>query len=312
MNIRFENIPMELEKYPNWVCWTYAMRGGKQTKIPIDPKTSQLAKSNEPKTWAGYGYTKDFFQKCRWVDGMGFMLLGTPFFVIDLDHCYRGDELSYTAQNVLDLLGPSFCEVTPSGYGLHLWGIGFLPDICPRRRRSGIEIYTPDSPRFISVTGNICEFSQREIPWAVSGLHRVYKQFFPETIGILVRDNPPSPTMDDEEILFRVARSANGAKFAALLCGDISAYGNDHSVADAAFIGLLAFWTQDRDQLDRLLRRSKLMRPKWDASRGLSTYGFRTIDAVLGRLNERYSAPSQDEEVDKIIYTKKEHYEKAS
>ena len=68
-----------------------------------------------------------------------------------------------------------------------------------------------------------------------------------------------------------LARDArNAAKFEALWQGDISGYAS-HSEADQALISLLAFYTQDENQLDSLYRRSGLCREKWLKRSGLSS-----------------------------------------
>jgi hypothetical protein len=71
--------------------------------------------------------------------------------------------------------------------------------------------------------------------------------------------------------------------------GDASGYAS-HSEADQALISLLAFYTQDEDQLDSLYRRSDLCREKW-----LKRPGYRrsTIEKALSSLTETYT-PSDD------------------
>ena len=48
-----------------------------------------------------------------------------------------------------------------------------------------------------------------------------------------------------------------------------------------------AFWTgPDQERIDRLFRRSGLMRPKWDERHGAQSYGERTIATALGGRSE--------------------------
>jgi putative DNA primase/helicase len=44
--LKSENIPQELTARPQWVCW-------RPDKTPVDPKTGQNAKANDPGTWGG-------------------------------------------------------------------------------------------------------------------------------------------------------------------------------------------------------------------------------------------------------------------
>jgi putative DNA primase/helicase len=97
-----------------------------------------------------------------------------------------------------------------------------------------------------------------------------------------------SATLADDALLQQASTAKNGAKFAALWAGDSTGYPSP-SEADLALCMLLAFWTQDPDQLDRLFRQSGLMRPKWSAPRGDETYGARTIGEALARQTAHYT-----------------------
>ena len=52
---------------------------------------------------------------------------------------------------------------------------------------------------------------------------------------------------------------------------------------------MLAFWTTNPDQIDRLFRTTGLLRAKWDEQRGTATYGQRTIAEALARQTEHYT-----------------------
>jgi primase-polymerase (primpol)-like protein len=75
----------------------------------------------------------------------------------------------------------------------------------------------------------------------------------------------------------------NGDRFTRLWAGNLSDYGDDHSRADAALCCMLPFWSGgDSDRIDRLFRRSGLMRDKWDRRAGKTTYGALTIRGAVG------------------------------
>lgn len=57
----------------------------------------------------------------------------------------------------------------------------------------------------------------------------------------------------------------------------MSGHGGDHSAADLALCSRLARFTRDGDRLDRLFRRSGLMRPKWERA----DYRGRTLARAL-------------------------------
>ncbi len=107
---------------------------------------------------------------------------------------------------------------------------------------------------------------------------------------------PPPPgaagggcQLEDDELPDRIRASKQGAKFGRLWAGDTSDHGGDDSRADLALCGILAFWCgPDADRIQRLFRRSGLMRAKWDERRGTSTYGRWTIDKALAGKTEFY------------------------
>jgi primase-polymerase (primpol)-like protein len=73
-----------------------------------------------------------------------------------------------------------------------------------------------------------------------------------------VRHQPKKPIdLPDDEIIATARRAKNSAKFERLFDhGDISDYAHDDSRADLALLGMLAFYSQDPEQLDRLFRQS--------------------------------------------------------
>ncbi|MBV5330331.1 MAG: hypothetical protein JZU65_22325 [Chlorobium sp.] len=91
----------------------------------------------------------------------------------------------------------------------------------------------------------------------------------------------------DDELLEMIERGRGSEKFKKLFYeGDLSDYDNDHSAADLSLCNTLAFYTQKNpEQMDRLFRRSKLIRTKWykKHSSDWRTYGKMTVEkAILG------------------------------
>ena len=97
----------------------------------------------------------------------------------------------------------------------------------------------------------------------------------------------PPDLAEDDTIIEDCRRAKNAPKFEALFDhGDTSAYGGDASDADFALLGILKFETQDPDQLERLMRRSRLARPKWDEGRAGKTWLRYSIDNALKDVRE--------------------------
>jgi primase-polymerase (primpol)-like protein len=89
-------------------------------------------------------------------------------------------------------------------------------------------------------------------------------------------------------ILEKCRSAQNAAKFSDLFDrGDVDAHHNgDDSTADLGLVGMLAFYTQDEAQLERLFYSSALgRRPKW---RDRPDYRRRTITKALSDLGETY------------------------
>lgn len=87
-------------------------------KIPLQAIGRDAASSTDPSTWCSY---EQAAASTRGV-GVGFVLNGDGIVCIDLDHCLDGGELAPWAQRIVDAAGGAYCEVSPSGHGLHLWG----------------------------------------------------------------------------------------------------------------------------------------------------------------------------------------------
>src|SRR5262249_50949154 len=202
--------------------------------------------------------------------GIGYVFApDDPYVGIDLDHCVDLETLDIAAWAKAHIGAlKSYTEQSPSGTGLHILVKGTLP---PGGRRKGrVEMY--DAGRFFTITG-----------WHVSGTPRTIearpeelRAFHAEIFG------PPQATqehgprlqaastapLDDSTVLNKARAAKDGAKFSTLWARNTSAYNGDDSRADMALCTLLAFWTQDPAQIDRLFRQSELMRDKWDEKRG--------------------------------------------
>ena len=110
-----------------------------------------------------------------------------------------------------------------------------------------------------------------------------------QTNGHAIRDTRPGSGPSDEAVIEKCRGADNVAKFADLFDhGDTSGNGGDASGADFALLGILKFYTQDPDQLERLMRRSRLARPKWDEGRAGRSWLRYSIDNALRDVGETY------------------------
>jgi primase-polymerase (primpol)-like protein len=117
-----------------------------------------------------------------------------------------------------------------------------------------------------------------------------HAQHFAKPMGErLASANGHHSELTDEEVIALAKGAKNAGKFEALWQGDISGYAS-HSEADQALVSLLAFYTQDENQLDSLYRQSALCREKWLKR---SDYRRSTIEKALSNLANTYT-PSDD------------------
>lgn len=296
--MNFNNIPAELRSLPQWAVFrTYTDNEGKHKKVIISPVNSKFAKCNEPETWSDFETAKRYCQKYRY-KGLVFALTkGITF--IDIDHAIdktTGEILSEEAKQLMLLLADTYIERSVSGTGIHILMRGNLPeDARNRNDKKGLEMY--DTNRFICVTGDLLS-SNTELKDCSNLVPKINRDFIgvrpePVTFSRAAIDWSPS----DDELIDKIRKSKIAERFDALYGGAVAGF-TDHSSADFALCSLLAWWTQDAAQIDRIFRCSGLYRPKWDTSRGNLTYGSLTIERALQAQSGRYEPRTRP----KVVY----------
>lgn len=273
-------IPAELTSRDQCIGWKRELRGDTVAKVPVDVTTGRRINHLDPANWRSFDAVHAVISTGG-ADGAGFVLTrNDPYFCIDLDHCRDPEtgEIDPAAQEVLDRFD-TYAEVSVSGTGVHILGIGTLPDGA-RNRTGNVEVY--DRARFIAVTGN--RLGDRPMADCGDELTRWHSETFGQQRLARERTERRSQPLTDDQLFEVMARARNVDKIRALWNGDTSGYVSQ-SEADLALVSHLAFYTQDEQQLDRLFQRSGLYREKWNQSHGVGTYGERTIDAALDGLS---------------------------
>jgi hypothetical protein len=278
--------------------WLPAKR--KWSNVPYnprsDPKEGRKAATNDPATWGTLAQAAAY-ARAAGAAGVGYVLRAPPpardddpVCGADLDGCRdpATGELAPWAWELVRRLD-SYTEVSPTGTGVHVLAEGALSPgwrklPVPGAPGGVVELY--DRGRFLTVTGRHLAGTPTAILPRPEALGRLHADLAPAgpagpagaPLGAPARGaGAPESEADDDELLERARRAANGAAFERLWRGDTGAHGGDDSAADLALCAHLRFWTGgDRARMDRLFRRSGLMRPKWDERRGERTYGERT------------------------------------
>jgi RecA-family ATPase len=283
--------PQTLKQLPLWILWRLETRDGAQTKVPYRIDGVRASPTN-PNDWT------DFETACRAFDpekynGLGFVLRKEDNIVcIDLDECITDGKISDKAMYIVKILN-SWTEISQSGKGLHIFVRGKKPtDQCKVTLNTSeikaIEVY--DNARYIALTGNHLPGTPLEIMERQWALNDLYARYFPK------QESTPAPgaikphhdlERSDEEIIALCRKAKNADKFVALFDhGDTSLYAGDESRADEALACMLAFYTQDEAQLERLMTASALgQREKW---RRREDYRRMTIQKALDYTREHY------------------------
>jgi len=93
-----------------------------------------------------------------------------------------------------------------------------------------------------------------------------------------------SPPITDSDVIDLCRSGANAPKFADLYDhGNTGLYDGDESRTDHGLINLLYFYTQDPEQIDRIMRGSALARPKFDRDTAGKPYLRYSIDNAIAK-----------------------------
>lgn len=248
--------PAELRALPQWMVAGSGDQSSKDYKRPIDAKTGKWGSPTDPKTWCTFEQAQ----------AAGYPLLGfvftrdDPYAVIDLDtYKAKEDKTKQLHKNIINETANTYTEHSQSGFGTHIIGLGVMEKGANNEANS-LEVYSWG--RFMVCTGK-----------PLGGLARPIEdiQHMIDRLEPLIRNGGSAGTTDwrdlddggeevlsDAQIIDMASDAENGDKFIRLCKGDMSDYGGDHSVADAALLEFLCFYTPNNVQVMRLFHMTKL------------------------------------------------------
>lgn len=292
MDVDSGGIPSELKELRQWVGWRWSSRG----KMPVQAN-GEPARVNDSSTW---GTFNELIESGRQLDGVGFVLTDSPYIGIDIDDCMDGGRMERKALAVVERFG-SYAELSPSGRGVHIIGRGraVFPDDSSRqagRRQAGLmgfksfEVY--NSARYLTMTGRVLD-GYESIVDVQDVLDAMTAALWPRQSAeqqeqAAVVQEPGTckgRELADDFIVQKASSGRRGEWFRSLYeKGELAPYGGDHSRADLALLGWLAFWTNgNAQQMERLFSASALgQRKKW---RERQAYREMTIRAALSNWN---------------------------
>jgi hypothetical protein len=273
-----DNIPQEMRAFNQWVVWRYEDRDAdKPTKVPYSANTNRLASVTDPQTWASYDEAVNALNT-NWYAGIGFVLTDAdPYTFIDLDDT-KGDQTALDRQiKVFDEFD-SYAELSPSGSGLHIIVKGKVPS---GRRRSFIEVYS--SQRYMTMTGNV--YRAGPVNNHHDLLQVLHSQMSEGKSAAKFYAGLETAKLTDDEVLELAGRAANAEKFNELYYeGNWQKFYPSQSEADFALVDILAFYSENRYQVQNLFLKSKL------GQREKSRAQYR-INYVLDRCFDRMLPP---------------------
>lgn len=295
MNINQNCIPDELKACNRWICWRADRKAnGRTDKLPVD-KYNPCRKVNS------LGNCEPWEAVIRKISGDRALGLGfypdsehTGLVGIDLDHVFDGMIVRLEALRIVEELD-SYTEYSPSKTGLHIW---IRSRVSPDNHNGRTLEIKSRGNNYLTVTGKSYG-SPKPIADRTEILGEIIDRYFPKpeiktTEKKISRPAGDSMVLDwsseisdnrpctDEDTIRKLCSNPDRAR---LWRGDISDYNGDHSRADIALCNHI-YWCSncDTEAVDRLFRRSGLMRDKWDEVHhgdGL-TYGQMTIQKARG------------------------------
>ena len=278
--------PEDLISLPQWVLYKLEDRAGKTIKVPYGANAKRASTTNAT-DWSAFVTVAGMYVASKSFSGIGFVFTeDDPYVGIDLDKCrdpLSGDVEQWAADILYRIA--TYTEVSQSGTGFHLIGKGTLPKT--GRRKGRLEMY--ESGRYFIVTGEHHAGSETEandIQHALMSLHA-------ETFGVVGKIAvkpltsaavvPIRANIEDDTVISAILLSIDASHYGKFDAGDWASLGyTSQSEGDLAFAGMLVrHGACGAEQIDRLFRRSKMYRDKWDEKRGAMTYGDKTIAAAL-------------------------------
>lgn len=276
---QLDNLPAELKAAKQFVLWSYtwSVRSGSWAKVPF-AVTGKPASTTDPATWSTFDECNALLMADSRYDGVGFVFSkDCPFVGIDIDNCITDGKLSIVADEIVNGC-KSYTELSPSRSGVHIIGRGQeVPAAKGTWRGAEVEVYAEG--RYFTLTGQVQGYSEvNDVGKRASELAMLIKDEAAAKSAIASSDRQLSRALKDPYIK-------------ALFTGDLSEYDNDHSRADLALCSKLAAYAgNNHEALDRMFRKSKLFRDKWDERHGSDTYGNITIAKALEGSNGSHIA----------------------
>ncbi|MSS84547.1 DNA primase [Actinomycetaceae bacterium WB03_NA08] len=141
-------VPRRLRSADRWI------RHYKKRPLTV---TGRAASVTAPSTWSSFTAAKASTAG----HGLGFVL-GDGVGCLDFDHCFTNGVLDPKVATLVESLPATWMEISPSGDGLHVWGL--IPEDHGRvLYRDGVKVERYSTGRYITITGKRYGNGPREL-----------------------------------------------------------------------------------------------------------------------------------------------------
>lgn len=265
-------------------------RVGKTDKFPCDA-SGNVRDAHDSSIWMTFELAALMLPALPDNYGIGFVFTSAdPFWFIDIDDCAKDGQWSSIAQQLISSFPGAAIEVSQSGTGLHIIGKyrGDEPEHAKKNIPLHLEMYT--SKRFVALTGKHAVGDAGMVHDLTPVINKYFPLERPDAATLAAEWTTTAaaghePPLDDErliEIALNSSQSAssafgNMASFRDLWECNTEALARtypdaereyDASGADLALACHLMFWTAGNcERVEQLMRKSALVRDKWDNHR---------------------------------------------
>lgn len=298
----------------NWTEQPAIPPATKPRKVPTDPRTGYACDPHDPAQWMTWEQASATGLR------VGMVLTDAdPYFLLDLDDCRDPvtEQWHPEALRIAAMFPGAAMEVSVNGTGLHIMGVCDPLALGPRKHKFGtasrpgnwLEYYS--TKRFVALgrgmQGNI------NLDWtsALAALVPVSSDLA-DAVPFTDATHPDWNGPADDDELIKIMLASRGSIAAAF--GDSATVGDlwearadvlgrvypgadgkpwDGNAVDQALMNHLAFYTgKNTARMDRLYRRSGLMREKWEKR---ADYRGWTISKAVQSCRNVYAKPRQVE-----------------
>lgn len=187
----------DLKMQRRWVGFRSA-----DDKAPMNPHTGRNASSTKPDTWATFDEAMTAQVRYGWA-GVGVVLTGDGVVGIDLDDCLKqiedGYERSKFAKYVMEL-AQSYTEVSVSGSGLHILGLGTVENaIKASVNGDAVEVY--GTARYFTFSDEWVESTPKELRSIQDAINEIVDMVEAERERSLHKPAPKAATTIDDDHL---------------------------------------------------------------------------------------------------------------